>query len=114
MEWSSPRILRTLLDSDSAEINLGVEAFDNVTQACLDKVRLVGAKAVDRPTRHLAFKRGETPLHLAAVNGLADHIQLLLEARADPSRRNSLGLTPGESGLAFGFEYPGLLEDATR
>ena len=76
---------------------------------------LLGAKAVDRPDRHIAFLQGQTPLHAAASAGLADQVLLLLEARADPSSRNDLGLTPGESGLAFGFEYSALLaEDALR
>lgn len=46
--------------------------------------------------RHLATTKRTTPLHNAAMRGDVDLCRVLLEANADPTMRNAMGLTPLE------------------
>ena len=59
---------------------------------CRGLVRTIGA--TDSLKRHFAAMAGATPLHNAALRGDSQLCQLLLDARADPTLENALGLTP--------------------
>ena len=48
----------------------------------------------------------------AGVAVVDEESGVLLDAKADPTLKNDLGLTPGEVGLALGIRFPALLEGA--
>ena len=114
-ENTNERILKAVLTHCPAaqEVNYQVPhppgRLGEMYQARQDKARLAGGVGnVDRATRQFACGPGASALHMAAIAGLVPQVRLLLEAKADPSLRNGLGLTAAEVGCASGF--PSILE----
>ena len=58
----------------------------------------------------------QTPLHIAARRGDYRLVRELLAAGADPTVRNTLGMTPAEVARAFGpfMDFESLLEGRAR
>ena len=85
-----------------------------------DKGALLTQRIVPRSLKwRLIYRRGmfrsqgSTPLHMAAMDGNIDVIQIFLEAGADPAIRNKQGRTPRElAQKCFGDELPRVLDQA--
>lgn len=116
-EQGDPRVLELLLDQ-KGDVNFQAAPlgpFGGFFRGTMEKVRQAGVVESGRSKRWFAFWIGASPLHCAAMNGLAEQVKMLLQHGADPNLRNEMGFTPAEVGARMGFRYallPGPEEEA--
>merc|ERR1719247_2049490 len=94
-----PEVVRRLVREQGLDVNYQV----------MPKAHYRGKK--DKAMNMFATMMEGTPLHFAVFNGQVGTVKVLLELGADPTLRNTAGMTPWDMArVAFG-EVPGPIAD---
>jgi len=94
MDCGRPEIALTLIDA-GADVSATADGYSALeiatTESSIDVMKALLEKGADP---NVQDKHGDTPLHMAAMNGFADRVELLLHYDAKPTIRNAGGKTP--------------------
>jgi ankyrin repeat protein len=88
-------LIRAGADVNAADLNGEAAFWIAATSSPLEVVEEMLKKGADPNVRY-PRSTGNTPLHMAAMNGLKDEVELLLRYGADPTIRNANGETPAD------------------